>query len=47
MDRKVEDLSQHDQREVRKFKRYLKLKATKRGRWFLTNQKYWKEYQGL
>lgn len=40
-------LSPNDRAEIQKFRRYLKLKTTKRGRKFLSSQKYWRNYQGI
>lgn len=40
-------LSSNDRAEIQKFRRYLKLKKTKRGRAFLATQKYWRDYQGI
>lgn len=40
-------LSPNDRKEIQKFRRYLKLQKTKRGRKFLQSQEYWRNYQGI
>ena len=44
---KEADLSPADAKELRQLKKYLTMKATKRGRKYLATQKFWKGYQGL
>lgn len=43
----LKQLSAKDRSEIGKFKRYLKLKATRWGRNILKTQQYWKDYQGI